>query len=194
MLAQNKLEKHSMKESGYLAEELIPLIEHANAILDNYGTIYTVKNGVAYDDAFAQLVSALGVRYEVEIDGKIQEGILYDRSALTFVDYDRSDSAKNKKAVDAAADKLRAAIENFESAVRLESNDASTTVDQSIRYIEGIEANSIADAATLLSKVQVAGEAAASVTPVTQVSKAGDDSSAAGWCTGPSYGNRNPRS
>lgn len=173
MLAQNKLEKHSMKESGYLAEELIPLIEHANAILDNYGTIYTVKNGVAYDDAFAQLVSALGVRYEVEIDGKIQEGILYDRSALTFVDYDRSDSAKNKKAVDAAADKLRAAIENFESAVRLESNDASTTVDQSIRYIEGIEANSIADAATLLSKVQVTGEAAASVTPVTQVSKAG---------------------
>lgn len=173
MVAQNKLEKHSMKESGYLAEELIPLIEHANAIINNYGTLYSVKNGVAYADAFAQLVSALGVKYNVTIDGKTNEGILYDRSALTFTEYDRSDSAKNKRAVDAAADKLRAAIENFESAVRLDGIDGESTVDQSIRYIEGIEANSIPDAATLLSKVQVAGEAAASVTPVTQVSKAG---------------------
>lgn len=173
MVAQNKLEKHSMKDSGYMNEELVPLIEHANAIINNYGTLYTVKSNVTYDEAFAQLVSALGVKYNVTINGKTNEGILYDRSALTFTEYDRNDSAKNKRAVDAAADKLRAAIENFESAVRLESNDTSTTVDQSIRYIEGIEANSIPDAATLLSKVQVAGEAAASVTPVTQVSKAG---------------------
>ena len=171
MLAQNKLEKHSMKESGYLEEELIPLIEHANAIINNYGTLYSVKDGVAYADAFAQLVTALGVRYEVEIDGKTQEGILYDRSALTFTDYDRSASVKNKKSVDAVADKLRAAIENFECTVKLESKDDTVaTVDQSIRYIQGISPNSIPTADVLLGKLNVVGTA----TPVVQVSKAGN--------------------
>lgn len=171
MLAQNKLEKHSMKESGYLEEELIPLIEHANAIINNYGTLYSVKDGVAYADAFAQLVTALGVRYEVEIDGKTQEGILYDRSALTFTDYDRSASVKNKKSVDAVADKLRAAIENFECTVKLESKDDTVaTVDQSIRYIQGINPNSIPTADVLLGKLNVVGTA----TPVVQVSKAGN--------------------
>lgn len=171
MLAQNKLEKHSMKESGYLEEELIPLIEHANAIINNYGTLYSVKDGVAYADAFAQLVTALGVRYEVEIDGKTQKGILYDRSALTFTDYDRSASVKNKKSVDAVADKLRAAIENFECTVRLESKDDTVaTVDQSIRYIQGISPNSIPTADVLLGKLNVVGTAK----PVVQVSKAGN--------------------
>lgn len=171
MVAQNKLEKHSMKESGYLEEELIPLIKHADAIINNYGTLYSVKDGVAYADAFAQLVTALGVRYEVEIDGKTQEGILYDRSALTFTDYDRNDTSKNKRAVDAAADKLRAAIENFECTVKLESKDDTVaTVDQSIRYIQGINPNSIPTADVLLGKLNVVGTA----TPVVQVSKAGN--------------------
>lgn len=173
MVAQNKLEKHSMKESGYLNEELIPLIEHANAIIENYGTIYTLKNGVTYEDAFKQLVEALGVKYSVTIDEKVQEGILYDRSAITFTEYDRNDSAKNKRAVDTAADKLRAAIENFENAVRLESNDGVTTVDQSIRYIENIAPNSIANEAGLLARVKLAGDVAANVTTATQTSKSG---------------------
>lgn len=173
MVAQNYLEKHSMKESGYLNEELIPLIEHANAIIENYGTIYTLKNDVTYEDAFKQLVEALGVKYSVTIDEKVQEGILYDRSALTFTEYDRNDSAKNKRAVDTAADKLRAAIENFENAVRLESNDGVTTVDQSIRYIENIAPNSIANEAGLLARVKLAGDVAANVTTATQASKSG---------------------
>ncbi len=173
MVAQNYLERHSMKESGYLEEELIPLIEHANAILENYGTIYTLKNGVTYEDAFKQLVEALGVKYSVTIDEKVQEGILYDRSALTFTEYDRNDSAKNKRAVDTAADKLRAAIENFENAVRLESNDGVTTVDQSIRYIQNIAPNSIANEAGLLARVKLAGDVAANVTTTTQASKSG---------------------
>lgn len=173
MVAQNYLEKHSMKESGYLNEELIPLIEHANAIIENYGTIYTLKDGVTYEDAFKQLVEALGVKYSVTIDEKVQEGILYDRSAITFTEYDRNDSAKNKRAVDTAADKLRAAIENFENAVRLESNDGVTTVDQSIRYIENIAPNSIANEAGLLARVKLAGDVAANVTTTTQASKSG---------------------
>lgn len=173
MVAQNYLERHSMKESGYLEEELIPLIAHANAIIENYGTIYTLKNGVTYEDAFKQLVEALGVKYSVTIDEKVQEGILYDRSAITFTEYDRNDSAKNKRAVDTAADKLRAAIENFENAVRLESNDGVTTVDQSIRYIQNIAPNSIANEAGLLARVKLAGDVAANVTTTTQASKSG---------------------
>lgn len=169
MVAQNKLEKHSMKDSGYLNEELIPLIEHANAIIDNYGTLYTVKSGVAYADAFAQLVRALGVKYDVTIDGKKYDGILYDRSALTFVEYDRNDSAKNKRAVDAISDKLRAAIENFECTVKLDGVAGESTVDQAIRYIEGIAPNTIETVDQILSKVTVIGDA----TPVTQASKSG---------------------
>lgn len=170
MLAQNRLEKHSMKESGYMSEELVPLIENANAIINNYGTLYNVKNGIAYADAFAQLVTALGVEYNVNVNGKDVEGILYDRSALTFTEYDRTDTAKNKRAVDAAADKLRAAIENFECTAKIESNNTVTTVDQSIRYIQGIVPNSLPTEAALLGKVNVVGSA----TPVVQVSKSGN--------------------
>ena len=119
-------------------------------IIDNYGTLYTVKSGVAYDEAFAQLVRALGVKYDVTIDGKKYDGILYDRSALTFVEYDRNDSAKNKRAVDAISDKLRAAIENFECTVKLDGVAGESTVDQA-------------------SKGTVIGDA----TPVTQASKSG---------------------
>lgn len=170
MVAQNKLEKHSMKESGYMNEELVPLIEHANAIINNYGTLYTVKNTVAYADAFGQLVSALGVKYDVSVDGKQRDGILYDRSAITFTEYDRTDTAKNKRAVDAAADKLRAAIENFECTARIESNNDVTDVQQSIRYIQGIVPNSLPTEAALLGKLNVVGSA----TPVVQASKSGN--------------------
>lgn len=173
MVAQNKLQlkERSMKEVGYMNQELVPLIEHANAIIKNYGTIYNVKSGVEYEDAFAQLVSALGVKYDVNVADKQYAGILYDRSALTFTEYDRTATAKNKRAVDAIADKLRAAIENFESTVKLESNNGESTVDQAVRYIEGIEPNSIPTVESLLEKVKVTGNAA--VKPVVTASKAG---------------------
>lgn len=170
MVAQNKLmlKERSMKEVGYMNEELIPLIQHANAIIDNYGSLYTVKSGVAYKDAFAQLVRALGVSYDVTIDGKEYEGILYNRSALCFQEYDRIASAKNKKTVDFAADKLRAAIENFDCTAKVESNNTVTSVDQSIRYIQGIVPNSIANSAALLGKLTITAG-----TPVVSASKAG---------------------
>ena len=90
---------------------------------------------------------------------------------ITFTEYDRTATAKNKRAVDAIADKLRAAIENFESTVKLESNNGESTVDQAVRYIEGIEPNSIPTVESLLEKVKVTGNAA--VKPVVTASKAG---------------------
>lgn len=173
MVAQNKLQlkERSMKESGYLAEELIPLIDKANVILDNFGTstsLYTAKAGITDDEALGQLVSALGIQYSVEIDGKTQEGILYDRSAITFTEYDRTATAKNKKAVDMAADKLRTAIENFECTAVIESVDNVTTVDQGVRYIQGIVPNSIPTEKALLDRLTVTGG-----TAVVAKSKAG---------------------
>lgn len=171
MVAQNKLKlkERSMKEVGYMNEELIPLIAHANAVLDNYGTIYAVKAGITEADALGQLVKALGIAYNEEIDGVKYEGILYDRSAITFQEYDRTANAKNKRAVDAAADKLRAAIENFESTAKLESKDETTAVDQTVRFIQGIVPGSIANAEQLLARVTVTGGNA-----VTSASKAGN--------------------
>lgn len=171
MVAQNKLQRkdRSMKEVGYMNEELIPLIAHANAVLDNYGTIYAVKAGITEADALGQLVKALGIAYNEEIDGVKYEGILYSRSALTFQKYDRTATAKNKRAVDAAADKLRAAIENFESTAKLEAKDETTAVDQSVRFIQGIVPGSIANAEQLLARVTVTGGNA-----VTSASKAGN--------------------
>ncbi len=171
MVAQNKLQlkERSMKEVGYMNEELIPLIEHANAIIDNYGSVYTTVAGVTEADAFAQLVKALGIRYDVTVDGVEREGILYSRSAVTFEDYDRTSTAKNKRAVDAAADKLRAAIENFTATAKLEAKDDTTTVDQTIRFIQGIVPGSIANATELLARVTVTGGDA-----ITTASKAGN--------------------
>ena len=159
----------SMKKSGYLDQEIIPLIEHAKAIIDNYGSIYAVKAGITEADAFAQLVKALGVAYDVTVDGVKHEGILYDHSALTFQAYDRVASYKNKIVVDNAADKLRAAIENFESTAKLEAKDETTAVDQTVRFIQGIVPGSIANAEQLLARVTVTGGNA-----VTSASKAGN--------------------
>lgn len=172
MVAQNKLQKHSMKESGYLEEEIIPLIQAANAIIDNFGSLYTTKSNITDTDAFAQLVSALGIKYDVTIDGKEYEGILYDRSALTFTEYDRTATAKNKRSVDGAADKLREAIENFECVAKLEAAEGTqVVVEQDIRYITGVHANSVPTEAALLAKVNVIGATGAA--PVVTTSKAG---------------------
>lgn len=175
MVAQNKLQlkERSMKEVGYMNEELIPLIQAANAIIDNYGSLYTVKSGVAYNDAFAQLVRALGVSYDVTIDGKEYEGILYDRSALTFQEYDRTATAKNKRAVDYAADKLREAIENFECTAKLEAaTGTQVEVEQAIRYIKNVHPNSVPTEAALLAKVNITGATGAA--PVVTASKSGN--------------------
>lgn len=174
MVAQNKLQlkERSMKEVGYMNEELIPLIQAANAIIDNFGTLYTTKSNISDADAFAQLVRALGIDYDVEIDGKEYSGILYDRSALTFAEYDRTATAKNKRTIDVAADKLREAIENFECTAKLEAaNGTQVEVEQDVRYVKGVHPNSVPSKEALLAKVNVTG-ATGAVAEVT-VSKSG---------------------
>lgn len=174
MVAQTKLQlkERSMKAVGYMEEELIPLIQAANAIIDNFGTLYTTKSTITDADAFAQLVRALGVEYDVEIDGKDYSGILYDRSALTFSEYDRTATVKNKKAIDAAADKLREAIENFECTAKLVAAEGTQVeVEQGVRYVKGVHPNSVPTEDALLAKVNVSG-ATGAVAEVT-VSKSG---------------------
>lgn len=174
MVAQNKLQlkDRSMKDVGYMNEELIPLIQAANAIIENFGTLYTTKSTISDADAFAQLVRALGIEYDVEIDGKEYDGILYDRSALTFAEYDRTATAKNKRTVDIAADKLREAIENFECTAKLEAAAGTQVeVEQGIRYVKGVHPNSVPTVEALLAKVNVTGATGAE--PVVTESKSG---------------------
>lgn len=171
MVAQNKLQlkERSMKDASenYLAQELKPLIDTANVILNNFGSsnsLYQLKDGVDNDAALGQLVSALGIKYNVTIDNngtpKAYDGILYDRSAITFTEYDRTLTAKNKRAVDAAADKLRAAIENFECIALIEPNDSAALpvkVDQGVRYVQGITPGTVATETALVEKLKVTG-------------------------------------
>ena len=156
----------SMKDNGYLDEEIKALIAHANAIIDNYGTVYSVKSGVTEADAFGALVKALGVDYT---NDRGEDAILYGKSAKTFTAYDREQTAKNKSKVDDAADELRAAIENFECTVKLTSADATNSIDQTIRFIKGITPGTITSVADLLTHVT----ATSGATTETQVSKAG---------------------
>lgn len=157
MVAQNELleKSKSMKESGYMDRELNVVIEQAQNVLDYYGQYYTLADGVTESDAFVQLIKALGVDYDVTVDGKAYDGILYNRSALTFQAYDRISSIKNKKAVDAIAEKVRAALKNFKIDVAVESSDTEAVkeVEQDVRFIQGITPGSITSIDMLLTKV-----------------------------------------
>ena len=160
MVAQTQLmdEYKSMKDNGYLDRELNVVVEQANNVIEYFGTYYKLANGVTADEAFAQLVKALGVDYNVTVDGVKHDGILYSRSAITFQQYDREATLKNKRAVDAAADKLRAALKNFVVDVAVESTDTTTVeqIDQDVRFIQGIVPGSITSIETLLTKVNCA--------------------------------------
>lgn len=170
MVAENKLleTSKSMKDSGYLDNELTSLIANAETIL-NHAEYYNVVDGMTRDEAFTQLVKALGVRY-TNLDG--DDAILYNHSAYTFVDYDRVSSAKNKVAVDGAAAKLNDAIKNFVCNVVVEKNNDGVVnkVEQSVKYIQGIEPGTINSLDQLLTHVK-ASNSAATLAPV--ASKAG---------------------
>ncbi|MCH5170019.1 MAG: hypothetical protein J1F24_01895 [Oscillospiraceae bacterium] len=157
MVAQNNLleKTKSMKDNievedgqlGYLDHELNELIKVANAIVNYYGTAYTVNPSadIAEEEALAALVRALGVEYNVKVDGKDYSGILYDRSAITFTAYDRLNTVKNKRAVDAAADKLRAAIAYFTCSAQVVEDDPDLKIvsDHDQLLVVGFQPNAI---------------------------------------------------
>lgn len=165
MVAQNELllKSRSMKDNvesaaddyenihtdrTYLSHELNELIKVGTAIVNYYSTSKYKVNpdaGVTEIEALTALVKALGVRYSVSIDGKTYSGILYDRSALTFQDYDRVNSVKNKKAVDAAADKLRQAISYFTCEAEVVENDPDLSIvsNNDLLLVVGFQPNAI---------------------------------------------------
>ncbi len=172
MVAQNELleKEKSMKENGYLDFELNAVISQANNIIDCYGSLYQLADESKDEaEAFAQLLEALGVAYNATGEGSVDKvatnlaggdeeytGILYSRSAITFQAYDRLNTVKNKKAVDAAAEKLRDAIKNFKIDVAIESTDANAVeqVKQDVRFIQGITPGSMDSIDDLLAKVE----------------------------------------
>lgn len=170
MKAQNDLlpKKYSMKDNGYLDGELATLIEQANTIVGHFNEYFKVKDGVDATEAWKQLVQALGVEYNVTVDGTDYTGILYNNSALTFKAYDRINSNKEKAKVDAACSKLRAALNNFVSSVTLDKNNSGVVnqVTQDVRYIQGIVPGTVTTAAAILNNVKASNPAAKlAVTP-----------------------------
>ena len=133
----NEIE-HSMKDDGnnYLAE-LTALTQNAEVILNNIG-YYAVVDGVDMDEALGQLVKALGVRYT---NDNGDAAILYDHSAYTFLDYDRVNTTKEKGKVDEAADKLKAAIDNFyvDALGEKDGDTVVNTVESQLKTISGIQ-------------------------------------------------------
>lgn len=170
MKAQNDLlpKYASMKDNGYLDGELATLIEQANTIVGHFNEYFKVKDGVDATEAWKQLVQALGVEYNVTVDGVEYSGILYNNSALTFTAYDRLNSNKEKAKVDAACSKLRAALNNFVSSVTLDKNDSGVVnqVTQEVRYIQGIVPGTVTTAEAILNNVKASNPAAKlAVTP-----------------------------
>lgn len=170
MKAQNELlpKKYSMKDSGYLDGELSALIEQANTIVGHFNEYFKVKDGVDATEAWKQLVQALGVEYNVKVDGVDYSGILYNNSALTFKAYDRLNTNKEKAKVDAACDKLQAALNNFVSNVTLDKNNSGVVnqVTQDVRYIQGIVPGTVTTSDAILNNVRASNPAAKlAVTP-----------------------------
>lgn len=170
MKAQNELlpKYASMKDNGYLDGELATLIEQANTIVGHFNEYFKVKDGVDATEAWKQLVQALGVEYNVTVDGVKYSGILYNHSALTFTAYDRLNSNKEKAKVDAACDKLQAALNNFVSSVTLDKNNSGVVnqVTQDVRYIQGIVPGTVTTADAILNNVKASNPAAKlAVTP-----------------------------
>ncbi len=147
----NEIE-HSMKDDGnnYLAE-LTALTQNAEVILNNIG-YYAVVDGVDMDEALGQLVKALGVRYT---NDNGDAAILYDHSAYTFLDYDRVNTTKEKGKVDEAADKLKAAIDNFyvDALGEKDGDTVVNTVESQLKTISGIQPGSLANANDLMAHV-----------------------------------------
>lgn len=158
----------SMKDNGYLDSEITGLIAQANTIVSHFNEYFKVKDGVDATEAWKQLVQALGVEYNVTVDGVEYSGILYNHSALTFTAYDRLNSNKEKAKVDAACDKLQAALNNFVSSVTLDKNNSGVVnqVTQDVRYIQGIVPGTVTTAEAILNNVKASNPAAKlAVTP-----------------------------
>lgn len=108
-------------------------------------------------DAWSQLLVATG--YESKAAETLGDQV-YSGSAKYYLDKDLANNLYYTQKVDACASRLRAAINNLECAIKLVEKDATTTVDQAIRIINGINPGSIADMDALLAHVQASDPSA----------------------------------
>ena len=138
MITQNRLfaKADSAKDNGGY-DNLYALIETAESIFADETGSWTVKAGVEEAEAYKQLIEALGYEYE---DGAQN---LYWDSATAFVATDRD---KDDPSITAMADKLQAAIDNFESAVKdpalVGAESTTGYVDEARGYVYGVRAMS----------------------------------------------------
>ncbi len=172
------------------------LIEKDKSVLDNAGTYladlqaaadqaeilfaypeyYAAKAGIAAEAgfdgtdeeyAYAQLIQALGYKYTNQFGDEV---VLFDNCSIEYLTWDRENTASNLKKIAASTEALKAAINLFACTVTLDDNgEGYTSVEQEIKFIEGIVPGSIATMDQLLSYVEASS---ADATLVPTVSKA----------------------
>ncbi len=169
MRTQNELllKSKSAKETGAYAT-LEELAAKAEAIFANPTCYDVVTAGMTEADAYAALIKALGYKYT---DAEGNETILFSRSAYDYMAYDRETNSNNMAKVATAEAALKAAIDNFECNIKLETTDNVTAINPGQFVIDGITPGSITSMEDLLTHVQATN---ADATLVTTVSKAND--------------------
>ena len=140
MITQNRLvaKADSAKDTGAY-NSLNELISTAGTIFTDTES-WTVKEGVNAEEAYKQLIEALG--YEYEDENRNTQNLYWD-SAKAFVAADREVSAATTSAIAYQTEKLQAAIDNFESAAKdpVLVGEESTTgyVDDANGYVYGVD-------------------------------------------------------
>lgn len=145
-------------------------------ILFAYPEYYAAKAGIAAEAgfdgtdeeyAYSQLIQALGYKYTNQFGDEV---VLFDNCSIEYLTWDRENTANNLKKIAASTEALKDAINLFACTVVLDDNgEGYTSVEQEIKFIEGITPGSIATMDQLLSYVEASN---ADATLVPTVSKA----------------------
>ena len=140
MITQNRLvaKADSAKDTGAY-NKLNELISSAETIFTDTES-WTVKEGVNAEEAYKQLIEALG--YEYEDENRNTQNLYWD-SAKAFVAADREVSAATTSAIAYQTEKLQAAIDNFEGAAKdpvlVGAESTTGYVDDANGYVYGVD-------------------------------------------------------
>ena len=140
MITQNRLvaKADSAKDTGAY-NSLNELISTAGTIFTDTES-WTVKEGVNAEEAYKQLIEALG--YEYEDENRNTQNLYWD-SAKAFVAADREVGEATTSAIAYQTEKLQAAIDNFESAAKdpvlVGAESTTGYVDDANGYVYGVD-------------------------------------------------------